>query len=267
MRILVTGRDGFIARHLVQKLQNENHTVVSTGRCDDVFRELDSFLPEMIVHLGAELKDESKMFESNVMLTLKILEWVRNHPSVKLILFGTSSEYGHLNKPRHESDCPQPRTIYEGTKAATTMLAQAWATTYNLKVLFVRPFTVYGADEKPYKLSQILFRKWKDGTTLKLSDGMHDYVYIDDFLEVLTTLMFRDFPTFEIVNIGSGVQRSNYEFVRIFQKVTGYVFPIELGESKDPSMWVCDVSNRNFHIPSLESGVERMVSEYLKQKG
>jgi nucleoside-diphosphate-sugar epimerase len=89
-------------------------------------------------------------------------------------------------------------------------------------VLFVRPFTVYGHDGKPCKLSQVLFRKWKDGTTLTLSNGMHDYVYIDDFIDVLEMLISKDFKSFEIINVGSGFQRSNYEFVRIFEEVTGH---------------------------------------------
>jgi nucleoside-diphosphate-sugar epimerase len=145
------------------------------------------------------------------------------------------------------------------------MLARAWSKTYGLKVLFIRPFTVYGHDEKPYKLSQILFRKWKDGTTLKLSDGMHDYVYIDDFLDALCQVIFDDFQTFKIINIGSGVQHSNYEFVRLFQKVTGHTFQIELIDSKDPLIWVCD--NPRFTFPSLESGIRRMVLEHTLHDG
>jgi len=194
---------------------------------------------------------------------MKLLDWVRVNFKTKLILFGSSSEYGNSNKPRIETDCPLPDTIYEGTKAATAMLSRAWSKTYNLDVLFIRPFTVYGHDEKPNKLSQILFRKWKDGTTLKLSDGMHDYVYIEDFLDIFFLLILSDFKGFEIINIGSGFQHSNYEFVRIFQKVTGHVFSIELIETKDPAMWVCDTSKRDFNIPNLESGIKRMVIAYL----
>jgi UDP-glucuronate 4-epimerase len=260
MRILVTGPSGFIARHLIKRLGQ--HEIRTTSRDDDVVLILNDFRPELVIHLGAELKDESKMFDSNVCLTMKFLEWVRLNSKTKLILFGSSSEYGHSNKPRAETDCPLPDSIYEGTKAATAMLARAWSKTYGLSILFIRPFTIYGSDEKPNKLSQILFRKWRDQTTLQLSDGMHDYVYIDDFLDVLCELIFQDFHTFEIVNIGSGVQHSNYEFVRIFQKITGHTFSIELIESKDPTMWVCD--NSRFTFPPLESGIRRMVIEYLE---
>jgi nucleoside-diphosphate-sugar epimerase len=268
MKVLVTGRDGFIARHLVPRLVHDSHEVQTTDRKTVITQVLDEFKPEIIFHLGAELKNEENMFDINVGLTMTLLQWAR-HNNAKLILFGSSSEYGRSNKPRAETDCPLPDTIYEGTKAATAMIARAWANTYKFPVTFIRPFTVYGHDEKPTKFTSILIQKWKDRSVLRLSEGMHDYVYIDDFVEALLVIsMWPETSPFNLVNIGSGKQNSNSEFVKLFQKEIGYVYPVELvdtGHGYDSMHWVADntllKTKYGVSVGSLESGIKRLVVE------
>jgi UDP-glucuronate 4-epimerase len=269
MKLLVTGRNGFIARHLVPRLQRDCHEVKTTDRNTDVIQLLKDFEPDVIFHLGAELKNEEIMFEVNIGLTMTLIEWCKQSKHTKLILFGSSSEYGRSNKPRAETDCPLPDTIYEGTKAATAMLARAWAHTYKIPITFIRPFTVYGHDEKPNKLTSILIQKWKDGSVLNLSEGMHDYVYIDDFIDaVLVVAFWNEAEFFNLVNIGSGKQTSNSDFVRLLQKELGYVYPVKLvesGHSYDSMNWIADTTflktKYGVSVGSLESGLKRLVTE------
>jgi nucleoside-diphosphate-sugar epimerase len=274
-KVMVTGKRGFIAKHLI-KLLNKSEPKIDVWSADknyDLIPYIDYIQPNFIFHLGAELKDDEKMFDSNVLLTVKIMDWCKSHKGTKLILFGSSSEYGHLDKSRSEDDPLCPSTIYEGTKAATAMLAESWAKTYGLDIIFVRPFTIYGEDEKPTKLSSILFRKWKDGSVLELSDGVHDYMYVEDFVNILVEIVFgHENKGFNKINIGSGVQVSNFEFVRMFEKVTGYKFTIKLRDSADPSVWVCDTSKLKllydiFPPEHLESGIRRMVFNYNRDGG
>ena len=264
MKILVTGRNGFIARHLLPRL--EHHEICTTGREDDLVQILDNFKPEMIFHLGAELSDESAMFTTNVVQTLHILEWLRGNTDSKLILFGSSSEYGRSVKPMAETDALKPDTIYEGTKAAAAMLARSWSKTWNLKITLIRPFTIYGPYEKPNKFSQILFRKYHDKSVLKLTEGVHDYMYVDDFVDATLRVAFwEETANYNVVNIGSGTQKTNAEFTRAFQKEIGYTYPVELTEnpkSYDSSNWVADVSvltnKYGIEISPFEYGIKRL---------
>lgn len=275
MKTLVTGRNGFIARHLISRLERDlHHQVQTTDRHTPcVLTLLNEFQPDIIFHLGAELKNESIMFEVNIGLTMLLIEWCKEKSKhTKLILFGSSSEYGRSNKPRAESHCPLPDTIYEGTKAATAMLARAWAHTYHIPITFIRPFTIYGHDEKPNKLTSVLIQKWKDGSTLYLSEGMHDYVYIHDFIDALLVITFwKETDCFNLVNIGSGKQTSNSDFVRLFQKELGYVYPVKLvesGHAYDSMNWIADASilqtKYGVTVGSLESGLKRLVAELTK---
>lgn len=269
MKILITGRNGFIARHLLTTLSN--HETCTTGREDDLVQVLNNFKPEIIFHLAAELSDESKMFETNIGQTHAILEWLRCNLETKLVLFGSSSEYGRSEKARSETDPLNPDTIYEGTKAAASMLARAWSKTWGLKVTLIRPFTIYGPDEKRTKFSQILFKKYNDKSVLKLTEGVHDYMHIDDFIAATLKVAFwNETENYNVVNIGSGTQKTNAEFVRAFQMELGYTFPVELVEGAktyDSNCWVADTTileqKYKFKIPQFEHGIRRLVAHLL----
>jgi UDP-glucuronate 4-epimerase len=277
MKVLVTGKNGFIARHLIERLERlKDFKVHSSSRITPtgMLALLDVIKPDIIYHLGAELKDPSEMFDSNVVLTQIIIEWCIKNPVQRLVLFGSSSEYGNVNKPRSEKDLPLPTNMYEATKSATAMLARGAAYQYNIPTLFIRPFTIYGEDEKPTKLSQILFQKMIDGTVLKLTDGFHDYMYIDDFVEILMSVTVHATDKFTLLNIGTGWQTTNIQFVNTFQNVTGYKFPVEIVEGVGPPSWMADTAllESKFKINlaqarNLENGIRRMVSAYKRKNG
>lgn len=267
MTVLITGINGFIASHLYDVLKIE-HTIIGTTREDsaNIVAILNQYKPEYIYHIGAEIYDNDKMFDSNIMLTFHILEYCRTATNlVKLIIIGSSSEYGRKSKPMAENDCLEPQTIYEGTKAACIMLAQSYSHTYNIPILIIRPFTIYGPGEKPKKFLQILFKKLKNNDkTISVSKGVHDYVYIEDFINALLSIVTNNHNLFDIVNIGSGIQTTNAEVVKCFEKATQYKFDtyLQLEPKKyDSDNWVCDTTKLEKYYTikySLESGIREM---------
>jgi nucleoside-diphosphate-sugar epimerase len=133
----------------------------------------------------------------------------------------------------------EPETMYEGTKAAATMLARSFSISYGIPILVIRPFTVYGPGEKPSKFIPLLLAL---PDKIRLSEGAHDYVYIDDFVRILLEVMSSCKSLFDIVNIGTGKQTSNLEVVRTVERITGHMFYMEPAQGKpyDSSSWVCD---------------------------
>jgi nucleoside-diphosphate-sugar epimerase len=105
---------------------------------------------------------------------------------------------------------------------------------------------VYGPGEKPNKLTQVLKRCLMNKDVLKLGPGVHDYIYIEDFVEaVFRVTMFKEPGYFNIVNIGQGIQVSNENFVRAAQRAIGKKIYVELTDSKkvyDSECWVCDTT-------------------------
>jgi UDP-glucuronate 4-epimerase len=271
MKVFVTGRTGFIATNIINRYTSDGHVVASSSRGDDVIQKLTDFNPDIIFHLAMEGLDPDKMVESNIGLTHRILEYCRHTPVQKLVIFGSSSEYGCKDHPVTEKDVLEPVTIYEGTKAAASMLARCYAFTYGIPTVVIRPMSVYGPHEKEFKLMTRIF----SNKLQKLNHAVHDWIYIDDFVEAVVAVgNHTGTDLFDIVNIGFGEQRTNHEVVAIAEGLLGHtlVFTesnVQLGHGTDSQMWVCDpthLKTRYGFTPSitLEEGMRRHYEWFMK---
>jgi UDP-glucuronate 4-epimerase len=263
MKIFVTGRSGFIATNLILRFHKDGHIVHATSRNDNVVEHLTAFQPDVICHLAMEALNPDGMVESNILLTHKILEYCRHNKIQKLLVFGSSSEYGCKDHPITEKDLLEPKTMYEGTKAASTLLSRAYAYTYQIPTVVIRPLSIYGPYEKDFKLMTRIF----SNNLAMLNDANHDWTYIDDFVEATVRIMNHPPEIFDIVNVGLGVQRSNHEVIAIAESLMGckimYKFMNgNLGHGSDSKMWVCDpthLKTKYGFTPSitLEEGMKR----------
>lgn len=264
MRIFVTGLNGFIATNLIIRFQNDGHIVDSSSRGDSIADKLIFFKPDIICHLAMEGLDPDYMIESNILLTHKILEYCRHNKVQKLLLFGSSSEYGSKDHPLTEKDLLEPKTMYEGTKAAATMLSRAYAYTYSIPTVVIRPMSIYGPHEKNSKFMTLVF-----SNRLKyLNHANHDWTYIDDFVEATVRIMnYKDTEVFDIVNVGLGVQRTNQEVILIAESLMSRTIKYTLSETQfghgtDSKLWVCDpiyLKTKYGFTPSitLEEGMKK----------
>jgi nucleoside-diphosphate-sugar epimerase len=266
--VLITGIRGLIGSHLKIACEALGYTVHGTTRAESIESTLNLLLqvsPSYIFHTAAELVDESKMFCTNVSLTHAILHYCKNaKQSLKrLVIIGSSSEYGRKAGPIAEYMSLEPESIYEGTKAAATMLARSFSISYGIPILVIRPFTVYGPGEKPSKFIPLLLAL---PDKIRLSEGVHDYVYIEDFVRILLEVMSSCKRLFDIVNIGTGKQTSNLELVRTVERITGHIFYMEPAQQKpyDSSSWVCDTEylSSSYGLKatiSLENGLKSTI--------
>jgi nucleoside-diphosphate-sugar epimerase len=123
MKIFVTGLKGFIAQNLVIRFQKDGHVVDGTFRGDTLVDKLTLFRPDVICHLAMEGLDPDNMLQTNIIQTYLVLEYCRHNKVQKLLIFGSSSEYGCKDHPLTEKDLLEPKTMYEGTKAAAAARA------------------------------------------------------------------------------------------------------------------------------------------------
>ena len=264
-KVFITGIRGLIGSHLKTACEALGYTVHGTTRADSIestLKLLGQVNPAYIFHTAAELVDESKMFCTNVSLTHAILHYCKSAKATlkRLVVIGSSSEYGRKAEPMAEDMALEPETVYEGTKAAATMLARSFSITYNIPILVIRPFTVYGPGEKPSKFIPVLLSL---PDKIRLSEGVHDYVYIDDFVYILLELVSSCKKVFDLVNVGTGKQTTNLEVVQTVERLTGHIFFMEPAQAKpyDSSSWVCDTEylHRSYGLAattSLEEGLK-----------
>lgn len=210
MTILVPGHKGFVGRYLAPALNRLGHTVIPMGRGDPF---PDSPV-EAIINCAGEINDLTRMVDSNTSFVGRLLDWALA-ARAKVIHIGSSSEYGSTNRQRKESDACTPASLYDGTKLAATALCQGYAAQYDMDICVARPFSLYGAADAPRKLIPRLLTAYRTSETLDVYAGSHDWVYIDDFIDGLITLLNspREKTKGDIVNFGTGVATTNREVI------------------------------------------------------
>lgn len=277
MRILITGHTGFIGKSLLERFKEEQ--IMTTGRewkTDPTLKDqIKQFNPEYIIHCAAEIKNAYNTFEANILMLNWLLETTANVDYKAFINVGSSSEYGNTTIPMTERELLKPRTMYEATKGAGTLLCQGFAREFNKPIATVRPFSVYGKHEPLSRLIPTLFRNFKNNTVCNISLGVHDFIHIDDFIDGLLYVMLseKEIIKGDIVHLGSGIQHTNLEVFNIIKDLfnsTSEPISIENTFNKyDTLTWVADITyakSRYKFDPkyNLKTGLKDLYETYYR---
>ena len=246
MKIFLTGGSGFVGKNLFE-FYSPNFDVVLYKRGEDITERLNQEKPEFIINSAAEIYQAESMFDSNLVLVNEILSYcVRSDNLKRFIQIGSSSEYGRKSNPSSERDSLEPQTIYEGTKAAASLLCVAHAKSFSLPIVVARPYSVYGPHEKPHRLFPKLIDSFFKNKPMKLHQGWHDFIYIKDFVRGIDILLNEEESKVrgDIVNFGSGKQHSNFEIYAIIKSMLHRDGVVELEESFlkvfESLIWICN---------------------------
>lgn len=269
-KILITGSNGFIGKNLIEFYKNK-YEVLTLTRQDNIEDVLKN-KPDAIINCAANIYNKEKIFECNVELVYKLLNYVKDN-NCKMIQIGSSAEYGKKDYPTKETDMLEPRNIYEATKAAATMLCVGIAKEYSLPVVVARPYSVYGKYEKSYRLFPKLLNAFINDIPMNLNQGYHDFIYIKDFIKGLDILLNEKNEKIsgDTVNFGSGVQISNFEILNIFENIYNTkpknITKIDsFGKSFESDIWVCNTQyakeKYNFLIDfDIKQGIIDLIKE------
>jgi UDP-glucuronate 4-epimerase len=171
---------------------------------------------DVLVHLAARAgvrpSIEQPIIYSQVNLdgTTAMLELARRLKVPRFIFGSSSSVYGNNEKVPFSEDDPVERPIspYAATKRAGELLCHTYHHLYDLSVVCLRFFTVYGPRQRPDLAIHKFARLLSDGKPIPMfGDGSteRDYTYIDDILQGIEgaiELSARTEPVYEIINLG-----------------------------------------------------------------
>ena len=270
MKIFITGVSGFIGKSLKEFYVAQGHEVRGYYRNEELVYRLEGFRPDVIINCAGEIYKPELMYASNVQFVHYILDYLRVHPDTKLIHLGSSSEYGRMERASKETDGIMPVDMYQATKGMGTLLCQGYAKQYGLNIAVARVYSAFGANERPHRLFPALYRAFFKDELMTLYKGFHDFIYIDDFVRGINTLVTSEFPPGDIINFGSGIQTSNLEVLQAWERATGKTAPVtykdEFSKKFEGGVWQCDTSyaKRAYGFEteySLESGIKDMIGK------
>lgn len=183
MKILITGHQGFIGRHLFQHL-SQTHTCIGLDvkSGDDI---LTCTLPpsDIIVHLAAlagvrkSRSEPDRYWDVNVNGSRRIFEHAERIGARVLYASSSSVKQWHLSP-------------YATTKRVVELFAPP-------KSLGMRFHTVYGPDSRPDMMYDMLLK----GTAQYITDHTRDFTHVRDVVSAIELLIHRG--VCGIVDIGS----------------------------------------------------------------
>lgn len=253
-RVLVTGGAGFIGHHLVERLldRGDEVTVFDAAApreaAGDRVRVVEGDLrdvtalgraaagADVVFHLAAVvgvdqyLSRPLDVVDINFTGTRNVLE-VAHRAGAKVVLSSTSEVFGKNpavpwpeDGDRVLGSTASDRWSYSSSKALAEHLTFAFARQHGLEATIVRYFNVYGPRQRPaYVVSRSVHRALNGKPLVVYDKGRQTrcFTFIDDAVE--GTLRAAEHPgaVGEAFNIGSMVETTVGEVVRLIGELTG----------------------------------------------
>lgn len=254
MKYIITGSSGFIGQHLLKRFPKRNVVTIPHIALYDQTK-IQALIPQdtaYIYHLAgygnmAHQREADLIVKANILTLHNLLMATKDIPYKAFVNFSTSSVYGVKNHPMHETNSLEATDYYGVTKACGELIVRAFVNAFDKPVINVRPFSVYGPGEAAYRLIPTIIRCVKNKEPMQLAPGMHDWIYIDDFIEgVLTAQEHVDSFKGKAINVGTGVQSDNYDVIKylsMFAKKNVNKLPITYIKTlRSFNTWVADNS-------------------------
>jgi len=217
-KVLVTGADGFIGSHLVERLLNEGAQVKafvyynsfnSWGWLDsfskDTLARIEVFSGDIrdpngirtamkdcdvVFHLAALIAipfsyhSPDSYIDTNIKGTLNIVQAAKDLNIDRILVTSTSEVYGTATYiPIDEKHPRQPQSPYSASKIGADCIAESFYRSFDLPVTIVRPFNTYGPRQSARAIIPTIITQLLNGVTeIKLGDlkPTRDLLFVKD---------------------------------------------------------------------------------------
>lgn len=266
--IAVFGANGFLGRHLVQRLVDRNihsraiarrldpHFVEATREVVDWFeadlREPVSIAPtlqdvETVVQLISNstpgLKNDAIVsdIEVNVVPQIAFLQ-LCVQLGVKRVIFLSSggTVYGPgATVPTVEEHPTNPISSHGLTKLTVENYLRMYGHVNGLEYVVLRAANPFGPGQifrRGQGLIPALLDRWRHSEPVRIygtGESRRDYVYIDDMIDAIENAVALPGSPREIINIGSGETQSTLQVIQKISSALGESLPVEHVASRD----------------------------------
>jgi UDP-glucuronate 4-epimerase len=264
---LVTGCAGFIGSHLCDSLLEDGHSVVGVDAFTPTYprslkernlrdalsnsrfrlAELDVAIAdgalveavadaELVFHLAAQPGVRTSWGASfehyvhrNLLATQRVFE-AAAEVGLRVVLASSSSVYGDVEAgATQESAALRPISPYGVTKLGCEHLARAYAKSFDLDVVTLRYFTVFGPRQRPdMAFTRIAAAVVDGGTPFEVfgsGEQSRDFTYVADAVAA-TVLAGEHAPSDSIYNVGGGEEATVNRVLELVEEIAGR--PVEI---------------------------------------
>ena len=249
MKIFLTGADGFIGQHMVERLKDKHELEFlkhDLRKHDDVSKQVLDFDPEIIVHLAARTEVQDSFYEQipfseiNYVGTVNLIETAAQLKNFKNFVFASTMEvYGWQpisdiikdGKEEgviafNETTPPNPNAPYAVAKYGCEKYLEYAHRSYGLPFTAIRQTNAYGRkDNNFFVTEQIIYQMLTNEKEINLGYGepYRNFIYIDDLLDAWETVIVNpDKCAGEIFCIGPDNAIKIKDYVKVIANKIGW---------------------------------------------
>lgn len=299
MKTLVTGGCGFIGSNLVDKLIDLGYDVLVvdnliTGKEENInkkakfykinltnYKNLESIFstlkPEIVFHLASNasvtesIKNPKFDAENNILGSINLFELsIKN--KVKRIIYSSTGGAVYIegkNLPKKENAKISPISPYGVSKYCVEKYLDYYKNLYKIERVTLRYSNVYGPRQDPFGEAGVVAiftnRILKGERPIVYGDGnqTRDFIYVDDVIKAnILSIDGED----DIYNIGTGIETSINELIKIFSKILDKNIEPIYDEKREGEIYRISLSTKKAERQlkfkfetSLEEGIKKTV--------
>lgn len=250
-KIFITGGTGFIGRYVVRELSTRGYQLLLLSRkpkvatrlfenfrnirfirggLSDIKRwrhQVKQFHPQKAIHLAWENIPDYGFHNSikNLAQSLGLFQMLAEIGCQSILCAGTCWEYGHKVGRLSETSDPEPIDAFSAAKLSLYLMGEQIAKEHGMQFIWVRPFYVYGPDQKESSLIPYIVNCINEGRVPKIKNpsGANDFVYVEDVARAIVMIAEKHMPNIKttVYNIGSGRLTSVKKVVNIVNDYYG----------------------------------------------
>jgi dTDP-glucose 4,6-dehydratase len=242
--VYVTGCLGFIGYHVTKRCLAQGYYVIGVDKktyaaniqflpelleYKDQFKFIESDINDLdmlydcdyIINTAAETHVDNSIVSSDVFLRSNVngvhhlLNLIKERHRFKmptLLHFSTDEVYGDINEGSHvETDMLKPSNPYSATKAAADQLILAWARTFKVPYVIIRPTNNYGIGQYTEKFIPKSIKHLKLGRPIALHDAglpRRTWLHVSDTASAVIKIIEAGVQN-EIYNINGNHEEQN----------------------------------------------------------
>mgnify|MGYP001201561926 CR=1 FL=1 len=236
-----------------------------------------------VVHLAGQagvrysIINPTTYIENNVKAYVNLLELFKKSQKLKLIIYASSSSvYGELSSKKSISSKPQvnPISVYSASKLSMELISKVYNFQYNINLVGVRFFSVYGPWGRPDMFYMKYLNSIKSNKPIKIfnfGNRHRSFTYIDDVILNLSKIInkFKNKKVCEVFNIGNQNSIFLKSFIKALEKITKkkakkVYINLQLGDLKTTKANISrekKIFNHEIKT-SLETGLRKLVTWY-----
>ena len=216
-----------------------------------------------------------KYIDSNIISFFNILDLSKKYKINKIFFASSSSIYGDTKKlPSLETYEPQEKNLYAISKNFNEKLAKIYSQKFNIKIIGLRFFTVYGEWGRPdmFMMKYLLSSRYNTNFNLyNYGNHKRDFTYIKDSINLLHKLSNSKISkNFDVFNICSSRPLHLKKIIKILNK---NLTNINVSKKKRDFADVLNThgSNKkikkivgNYKFTKIEIGIKNLVTWFNK---